>query len=792
MIEMFFRYRGIEKGTRSYVVILRSLLLVSILLSVNSIAVESDAIEGIYTNGQARRGEKVYQRECVACHGNTLRGAEGGTALLGRAFFAKWRSRPVSDLFKYIRASMPPTRPGKLSARNYASVIAYLLQVNGLPAGRRALSSSVSALSRIDIIMPSVLTTSTVSTSPNEEESAIEAEWPYYGGNAASQRYSPLDIVNRNNVDKLEMAWRWKADNFGPRPELNYRATPLMVDGVLYVTAGSRRAAAAIDASTGETLWTFRIDEGERGTHAPRANSGRGVAYWSEGEDKRILVVTPGFQLIALDALSGLPIPAFGREGKVDLKLEIDRDLDPETAPLGSSSPPIVVGDVIVVGSALPSGFAPSSAEMPPGHIRGYDVRSGKRKWIFHTIPHPGDAGHETWEPEAWRTAGNVAVWTTMSADQELGYVYLPLEAATADHYGGHRPGDNLYSQSLVCLDARSGKVVWHFQTVHHGIWDYDLPAAPILLDINVDGREIPAVAQVTKQAFTFVFDRRTGEPVWPIEERSVGQTDVPGEVTSPTQPFPTRPAPFDRQGISAEDLIDLTPELNAEAAEIITNYRIGPLYTPPSVVEEGGNLGTLMLPNQIGGANWPGGAVDPETGILYVGSSTLPGIIRLSPDPDISSLRYIAVGTPLFRGGPQGLPLVRPPWGRITAINLNTGDHVWMVPNGEVHENIRNHPALAGVTLPRTGRPERAGLLVTKTLLFAGEGNGVFAAVNSGGPMFRAHDKSTGAIISEFELPGNQSGLPMSYAVDGRQFIVVAVGGPEHPAELIALSLPE
>ena len=771
---------------------LRSCLLGILLFNITCLAMAADAEEGIYSRAQAGKGEKVYQGECSSCHGTTLRGAEGGTTLVGRAFLGKWRDRPLSELFSYIRETMPSTKPGQLSRKNYSRLIAYLLQANGLPAGKRALPSRISALAKIDLILPAAGTRTTANAPELEEEIGINADWPYYAGNAGSQRYSPLDIINRDNVDQLEIAWRWKANNFGPKPELNYRATPLMVDGVLYVTAGKRRSVAAIDAVTGETLWTFRIDEGVRGEHAPRANSGRGVAYWSEGEDKRVLLVTPGYQLIALDAHSGLPIKGFGKSGKVDLKREMDRELDPITAPLGSSSPPIVVGNVIVVGSALPSGFAPPGAEMPPGHIRGFDVRSGKRLWIFHTIPHPGEAGYETWEKDAWRTVGNAAVWTTMSADQELGYVYLPLEAATADHYGGHRLGDNLFSQSLVCLDARTGKRVWHFQTVHHGIWDYDLPAAPILLDINKNGRKIPAVAQVTKQAFTFVFDRRTGEPIWPIEERPVTQTDVPGERTAATQPFPTLPVPFDRQGIFKEDLIDFTPELHAEALEIFSKYRSGPLYTPPSIVEEGGNLGTLILPNQLGGANWPGGAVDPETGILYVGSSTMPGIIRLSADPELSSLAYIAVGTPLFKKGPQGLPLVRPPWGRISAINLNNGEQEWMIANGEAHEDIRNHPALTGIKLPRTGRPERVGLLVTKSLLFAGEGGGVFASLKSGGPMFRAHDKSSGEIISEFKLPGNQTGLPMSYAVNGRQFIVIAIGAPDHPAELVALSLPE
>lgn len=619
-------------------------------------------------------------------------------------------------------------------------------------------------------------------------------EWRYYAGDAGSTRYSPVDQIDRTNVGRLEIVWRWKADNFGPRTEFNYRATPIMVGGVLYTTAGLRRAAVAIDATTGETLWMYRMDEGRREESAPRPNSGRGVAYWADGDDERIFLVTPAYHLVALDARTGRPMPDFGRDGVVDLRTGLDREVDTVEARIGSSSPPIVVGDVVVVGAALPSGTAPPTKEMPPGHIRGYDARTGRRRWIFHTIPQPGELGNETWENGSWRYTGNAAAWASLSADVDLGYVYLPIEAPTGDYYGGHRLGDNLFSQSLVCLDARTGRRVWHYQTVHHGIWDYDPPAAPVLVDIMRNGRLIEAVAQVTKQAFTFVFDRTTGEPVWPIEERPVLQTDVPGERTAPTQPFPTKPPPFDLQGVTADDLIDFTPQLRAEAEEIAAQYRLGPLFTPPSLVDLEGTKGTLMVPGSQGGANWPGAAFDPESGILYVGSSTSPSVVGLGHDPEGSNMEYIGgQGLRLPQGGgPRGLPLLKPPWGRITAIDLNRGEHVWMVPNGEAPDYVRNHPALRGVDLSRTGRPDRAGLLVTKTLLFAGEGGGLFAAYGSGGNMFRAHDKLTGDILWASELPGNQTGVPMTYMVDGRQYIVVAVGAPNHPAELVALSLPE
>ena len=625
------------------------------------------------------------------------------------------------------------------------------------------------------------------------QSGAEDGQWRYYGGDAGSTRYAALDQISPDNVADLEIAWRWQAANFGPAPEFNYRTTPLMVDGVLYATAGYRRAVVAIDAGTGETLWTYRLDEGDRA--APRRNSGRGVAWWeSPGIAARIFMVTPGFQLVALDAATGRPVPDFGDGGVVELRLGLGRELDLIDAPIGSSSPPIIVDDVIVVGSALPSGSAPRSRAMPPGHVRGYDAFTGELRWTFHTIPQPGEYGHETWEDGSWEYTGNAAVWTALSADPELGYVYLPVELGTGDYYGGHRLGDNLFSQSIVALDASTGERVWHFQTVHHGIWDYDPPAAPVLADLVVDGREIPAVALITKQTFTFVFDRRTGEPVWPIEERPVPQTDVPGERTAPTQPFPTKPPPYDRQGVDPADLIDFTPELRAEAEAILSQLHYGPLYEPPTVPVEGGTQGTLMVPGSLGGANWPGGALDPESGYLYVQSATGPSVISLINVPEVSDMDYIRGGGLRLRqgGGPQGLPLFKPPWGRVTAIDLNRGEIAWQVPNGDAPDYVKDHPALEGIEVGRTGRPDRGGLLVTSTLLFAGEGGGMFAAFGSGGNRFRAHDKATGEVLAEIELPANQTGLPMTYMHEGRQYIVLAVGARRHPAELVALALPE
>ncbi len=436
--------------------------------------------------------------------------------------------------------------------------------------------------------------------------------------------------------------------------------------------------------------------------------------------------------------------------------------------------------------------------------------------WTFRTIPRPGEFGNETWENGSWKYTGNTGAWAPLSGDEELGYVYIPVEAPTSDFYGGKRRGDNLFSGCLVCLDAKTGKRVWHFQVVHHDLWDYEPSSPPLLADITVGGKTIKAVALVTKFAATFVFDRVTGEPVWPIEERPVPQSDVPGEKTSPTQPFPTKPVPFDRQGITVDDLIDFTPELRAEAVKILNQYRYGPLFMPPSVRDAGGKIGTLILPHHAGGANWPSPALDPETGIMYVSSVTNPDILALAvADPARSDIGYVGspgsgrrrgAGAPAggSRGfasgegparsniGPRGLPLIKPPWGRITAINLNTGEHVWMIANGDAPDAVKNHPAMRGIDLKKVGKPERSPLLVTKTLLFGADGSGLFnAGPGGGGKIFRAIDKRTGAVAFELPLPASTTGVPMTYMVNDRQYIVVATGARGIPAELLALAIP-
>ena len=651
------------------------------------------------------------------------------------------------------------------------------------------------------------------------QEGTTRGEWRHFGGDAGGTKYAPLDTITAENFSSLKVAWRYRTENFGPKPEYNLEATPVMAGGVLYTTAGLSRHVVAIDAITGETRWTFRFEEGARGRRAPRLNH-RGLAYWTDRRgDTRVLYITPGYQLIALDAKTGHMIPSFGTKGVVDLLEGLDQPR-PKDGLMGSTSPPMIVGNIAVVGTAMPS--AAPTRENPAAHVRGYDVRTGKRVWIFHTIPQPGEFGFETWERDSAAYTGNAGVWAPMSADEELGYVYLPVETATNDTYGGHRPGHNLFATSLVCLDARTGKRVWHYQLVHHDIWDFDTVAPPVLIDITVNGRRVKAVAQVTKQAFTYVFDRVTGEPVWPIEERPVPQSTVPGERSAATQPFPTKPAPFDRQGVGPEDVIDFTPALKAEALRMLGDYTIGPLYTPPTLAGANGKKGTLHLPNSTGGANWQGAVADPETGMLYVSSHTLARVYavtketatagpppappaapatpaspprrmaqaQLTARPEADGASNQPLTLPVL--GPQGLPLIKPPYGRITAIDLNTGEHAWMTPLGTTPAWVANHPALTGVTLPNTGRWDHAGMLVTSTLLMAGEGSGLYATPpGSGGPMFRAYDKRTGRIVGEVTLPANQSGMPMTYMAGGKQYVVVPVGGPGVPGEFVALTLP-
>ncbi len=655
---------------------------------------------------------------------------------------------------------------------------------------------------------------------------APDGQWPTYGGDLGHTRYSALDQIDSSNFSDLEVAWRFKTDNLGPSPEYRFQATPLMVDGIIYTTAGTRRAVVALDAQTGELLWKFSIDEGERGAFAPRQLSGRGLAFWQNEDQSKVIYVTPGYQMVALNADSGLPAADFGNNGVVDLKQNADQQIDLVTGEIGLHATPIVAKDVIIVGAAHRTGGNPRSRENVKGYVRGFDVRSGERLWIFHNIPLPGEYGNESWLDDSSSYTGNTGVWAQISVDLDLETVYLPVETATGDYYGGYRPGDNLFAESLLAVDLHTGERKWHFQLVHHGIWDHDIPCAPILADVMIDGQLRKIVAQPTKQAFLYVFDRVTGEPIWPIEERAVEIGDVPGEWYSPTQPFPTKPPAYDRQGVTEDDLIDFTPRLKTEALEIASWYKLGPIFTPPVVSNIDGPLGILMAPATGGGTNWPGGSYDPETNIVYVSSnSSVTGLAVVPPYPGQSDMAYIqgnaatgprtsggagssagggrsdfspaqrqrpqsSRGTPPIGIRVQGLPLLKPPYGTISAIDLTEGTIVWQIPHGQTPDRVAQHPMLEGIDLPRTGQNASVGTLVTKTLLIAGEGeltvdeNGVRRA------MLRAYHKATGTEVGAVALPAPQSGSPMTYMLNGEQYIVLAISGGGYSGELIALRL--
>ncbi|MGA3235993.1 MAG: PQQ-binding-like beta-propeller repeat protein [Bryobacteraceae bacterium] len=683
-------------------------------------------------------------------------------------------------------------------------------------------------------------------------QSAKDTEWPTYGADLRSTHYRPLDQIDASNFSKLEIAWRFKTDNLGSRPEFKLEGTPLMVNGMIYATGGNRRSVVALDAITGELLWVHGEHEGARGAAAPRQLSGRGVAYWSDGKDERILYVTPGYRLIALDAKTGALVKSFGENGAVDLKLGDDQTFFPDltTGEIGLQSAPVVAKDTVIVGAAFREGMTPKSMRNNKGYVRGFDVRSGKRQWIFHTIPLKSEPGYDTWLNGSAEYTGNTGVWTQISVDEQLGLVYLPVESPTGDYYGGHRPGNDLYGESLVCVDLKTGQRKWHYQLVHHPLWDMDISSAPILADINVNGRAVKAVAQPTKQGILYVFDRVTGQPVWPIEEKPAPKGDVPGEWYAPTQPIPTKPVAYARNGVSVDDLIDFTPKMRDEALTAVAKYKVGPVFTPPVESKAGGPLATLTLGTASGGTNWPGGSYDPETHTVYVYAcnACLTPIGLVQPPKELSDMNYVA-GTAgqevRMRTGPgegsgadalaerpapaagrsgrggrggggggaaaggrgavggggggggggllvEGLPLIKPPYATISAINLDQGEIVWQVAHGETPDNIRNNPALKGLNIPRTGQSGyNIGTLVTKSLVVAGDGaitttpSGVRAA------MLRAYDKTTGKEVGSVMMPAPQSGSPMTYMANGRQYIVVAVSGGPYSGEYLAYTLP-
>ena len=649
-------------------------------------------------------------------------------------------------------------------------------------------------------------------------------EWRNYGGDLGSTRYAPLDQINATNFDKLEVAWRFKTDNLGTRPEFQYEATPLMVGGKMYSTGGSRRAVFSLDAATGELLWVHSMNEGARGQAAPRLLSGHGLSYWTDGKEERIVYVTPGYQMVALNAKTGQPVATFGKAGVVDLKQDDDQEIDLITGEVGLHSTPIIAKDVIVVGAAHLAGGVPRSKRNVKGYARGFDVRTGKRKWIFHTIPRPGEFGYDTWLKDSADYTGNTGVWGQMSIDEDLGMVYLPVELPTGDYYGGNRPGNGLFGESIVALDLQTGKRKWHYQTVHHGIWDMDIPCAPILTDITVNGKVIKALAQPTKQDWLYILDRTNGQPVYPIEERPVPKGDVPGEWYSPTQPFVTKPPAYGVQGVAPENLIDFTPALREEALKLVSRYKIGPIFTPPSVATQDGTLGSIISPGAQGGTNWPGGSYDPETRTVYVYSKTEIAVLGLVPSGNTNDFGWVqgrpgtaprvagamgaapAAGGRGGRGGGapggggegggggltvQGLPLLKPPYGTITAIDLEKGDFRWQIAHGDTPDNVKNHPALKGLNIPRTGRVGNLGPLTTKTLVICGEAG--FVTTPAGrGAMLRAYDKMTGREVGAVYINAPQSGSPMTYMQNGEQYIVLAISGAGYSGELLAFKLPK
>jgi len=672
-------------------------------------------------------------------------------------------------------------------------------------------------------------------------------EWPYYTADVRGSRYSPLDQINASNFNQLEVAWRFKTDNLGTRPEFKLEGTPLMVKGTIYATGGTRRSVVALDAKTGELKWVHAEMEGARAVNAPRQLSGRGLSYWTDGKgDDRVIYVTTGYRLVSLNAKTGVPVPTFGTSGVVDMKIGAvvgkGQQIDLETGEIGLHSTPTVAKDVIIVGSSFREGLTVKTHNNTKGLVRGWDARTGKLLWTFNTIPRPGEFGNDTWEKESWATNGNTGVWSQITVDEELGLVYLPVEDPTSDLYGGHRPGNNLFGDSLVCVDLKTGQRKWHYQIVHHPIWDYDMPAAPLLADIVVDGKPVKAVAQATKQGMLYVFDRVTGKPVWPFEERPVPQTDVPGEKTSPTQPFPSKPPAYSRNGVLESDLIDFTPELKAAGLEAAKRYRLGPVFLPPLVSKIEGPIAALTAGTLSGGVNWPGSAYDPELHSFFTHAcnACVAPLGLVAPPKDFSDLDYVmgtagATFRPIVGGGEgeaadaprparpatppppptpppaaaggrggappaggggfgatvQGLSIVKPPYGVVVRVDLDKGELVWSTPHGDTPDAVRNHPALRALNIPKTGQTGNVGVVVTKTLLIVGDPSVTTTTDHPRGAMLRAYDKATGKEVGAVWMPAPQSGSPMTYQVDGKQYIVVAVSGGNYSGEYIAFNLP-
>ena len=657
--------------------------------------------------------------------------------------------------------------------------------------------------------------------------STKNGEWPNYNADVKGSRYMPLDQINASNFNQLEVAWRFKTDNLGPRLEYKLEGTPLMVKGVLYATGGTRRSVVALNAKTGELKWVYSMDEGRRADVAPRKLSGRGLSYWTDGQgDERIVYYTIGYRLVALNAKTGQMIPSFGKGGMIDLKEGVVFGKDGkqvqiplETGEIGVHSTPLIVNDIIIASSAMAEGIRYQFSSNAKGLVRAYDVRTGQLLWRFDTMPGPGEFGHETWENGSWEWNGNTGAWTELSADPEAGLLYVPVETPTIDVYGGNRPGNNLFAESLVCLDLKTGQRKWHFQFVHHPIWDYDIAGWPLVIDATIDGKPRKIVANPTKQGFLYTFDRITGEPIWPMPERPVPQSDVPGEKSSPTQPFPTKPPAFSRNYLATDDVIDFTPELRKQALENLKKFRW--LQTPfvPYIIPNEKELGAINVGNTMGGVNWPGSGFDPETATFYTqannssvsGTNISPEYFAILNPEAMSKQKHIPIwesphfgqpeppmggggrgGVNPLTAGLQGLPIVRPPYGVIAAIDMNTGTLKFQVPHGDTPDAVRNSPALKGMDIPKTGQGGIVGVVITKTLVIVGDPQVTAPPDRPRGAMLRAYDKQTGKEVGAVWLPSAQSGNPMTYMVDGRQYIIVAVGGGTYSSEYIAFALPE
>ncbi len=682
--------------------------------------------------------------------------------------------------------------------------------------------------------------------------SLAAGDWPHYTGDMRGAKYSPLAQIDASNFGKLEVAWRFKTDIFGPRPEFKLEGTPVAVNGVLYTTAGTRRSVIALDGKTGELMWSHSLREGKRAAVAPRQLSGRGVSYWTDGRgDDRVVYVTTGYRLVELDAKTGSPMRSFGTDGIVDLKAGAvfgnRQPIDLETGEIGVHSTPGIVGNTIIIGSSFREGATVSTHNNTKGLVRAFDARTGKLLWTFNTIPRPGEFGNDTWENDSWAVNGNTGVWTQITADEELGLVYLPVETPTSDFYGGHRPGNNLFAESLVAVDLRTGQRKWHYQFVHHPLWNYDMSSAAMLADITVNGRAIKAVAVPSKQGFLWVLDRATGQPVWPIEERAVPQSDVPGEKTSPTQPFPTKPPAYVRNALRVpDDLVDFTPDMRAQAVKQLGRYRVGSwMYNPAVLGDVNGLLGAINMGNAVGGTNWPGGAYDPETHIAYTPGNNvgMTAATLTPPPPGFSDIRYVSglTGRPFqevlgpgdccaadspratanenrdpLTGSPRpaapaaptpppataanaggltidGISILKPPYGHISAISVDRGEILWQTPHGDTPDNVRNHPALRGLTIPKTGQAGTSGigLLVTKSLVIMGDPALTTTPEHPRGAMFRAYDKATGKEVGSVFMAAPQSGSPMTYMADGKQYIVNAISGGSYSGEYVAFALP-